>query len=560
MHQVIADIAQVCAEQGIEQAVISPGSRSAPLTLAFARHPRMRTWVVPDERAAAFIALGMAQQSQKTVALICTSGSAGLNYAPAVAEAFFRQVPLLIFTADRPPEWIDQLDGQTIRQQNLYGQHAKGAFQLPSDYTLPEHCWHLLRVVNEAALLCRQFPQGPVQVNAPFREPFYPPVGAPTTFSESLKIIRELPPELSLGAQAWAALEQDWAKAERVMVVGGQYRFSTKLQTALSVSGLPVVADVIGNLQAVGQSVRHHDVFLGNHSLAERLSPPDLLITFGQSLISKQLKKYLRQHLPAAHWHIQEAGAVADTFQVLTQIVRCSPEYFFSQLPTFLPQKTHAYFTEWQLADQHFAKTAETFFQQRSANAPLSEAEIVFRLLQSLDNNCVLHLANSMPVRYVNFFGLPAHARQITVWSNRGTSGIDGSVSTALGHALMQPDKTHILLTGDVGFFYDRNALWHSCIPNNLKILLVNNHGGGIFAFIEAGKHPEVQEFFITEQALSAKRTAEDARLHYEYCTHTATFAQQLHTWRISEKAALLEVATTVDGSMAIWQQLKSRL
>ena len=175
--QAVYNIAEICARHGITDVVLSPGSRSAPLTLAFARHPELTVRVVPDERAAAFIGLGIAQAQRRAVALVCTSGTAGLNYAPAVAEAFFQQIPLLIFTADRPPEWIDQLEGQTIRQHNLYGAHAKGAFEFPVETSHPDAKWHSARIINEAINLAQAAPAGPVQVNVPLREQFYPQAG-----------------------------------------------------------------------------------------------------------------------------------------------------------------------------------------------------------------------------------------------------------------------------------------------------------------------------------------------------------------------------------------------
>ncbi|MBC8082789.1 MAG: 2-succinyl-5-enolpyruvyl-6-hydroxy-3-cyclohexene-1-carboxylic-acid synthase, partial [Hymenobacter sp.] len=186
--QAIHNIAEICARHGITDVVLSPGSRSAPLTLAFARHPALTVRVVPDERAAAFIALGMAQAQRRVVVLVCTSGTAGLNYAPAVAEAYFQQIPLVIFTADRPPEWIDQLDGQTVRQHNLYGAHAKGAFEFPVDTSHADAKWHSARLINEAINLAQAAPAGPVQVNVPLREPFYPKAGEEIRYEQDVKI------------------------------------------------------------------------------------------------------------------------------------------------------------------------------------------------------------------------------------------------------------------------------------------------------------------------------------------------------------------------------------
>ena len=172
--QPIWNIAHICYKHGIENVIISPGSRSAPLTLAFARHENLNCKVVADERSAAFVALGIAQQTGKPVVLICTSGSAAYNYAPAIAEAYFQQIPLLVLTADRPPEWIDQLDGQTIRQNNIYGKHVKESYTLPVDLSHKDAIWHVGRIVSEAINLSKTYPFAPVHINAPFREPFYP--------------------------------------------------------------------------------------------------------------------------------------------------------------------------------------------------------------------------------------------------------------------------------------------------------------------------------------------------------------------------------------------------
>ena len=189
--QPVVNIAEICARKGVENVVLSPGSRCAPLTIAFARHPKLTVRTVSDERAAAFIALGMAQTTGKPTVLICTSGTAALNYAPAVAEAFFLQVPLLVLTADRPPEWIDQLDGQTIRQQQVYGQHIKRSFDFPVALENPDAVWHTERMVSEALNEAVAYPAGPVHINVPLREPFYPADGENLQYGTEVKVIEE---------------------------------------------------------------------------------------------------------------------------------------------------------------------------------------------------------------------------------------------------------------------------------------------------------------------------------------------------------------------------------
>jgi 2-succinyl-5-enolpyruvyl-6-hydroxy-3-cyclohexene-1-carboxylate synthase len=293
--QAVFNIAEICAQHGITDVVLSPGSRSAPLTLAFARHPayRGKLRVVPDERAAAFIGLGLAQATRRPVVLVCTSGTAGLNYAPAVAEAFFQQIPLLVLTADRPPEWIDQLDGQTIRQRNLYGAHAKGTFDFPADTAHADAKWHAERVINEAINLTLAGPAGPVHVNVPLREPFYPKAGEEVTYEQAVKIIHDDHSNTILPPAEILALRRQLRDAGRVLVVAGQQSENPTLTAALyefaEARQVPVVADSIANVGDV-PAVRRQDIFLAGLSQEQKADlRPDLLITFGQSLISKAL-------------------------------------------------------------------------------------------------------------------------------------------------------------------------------------------------------------------------------------------------------------------------------
>ncbi|UOQ77903.1 2-succinyl-5-enolpyruvyl-6-hydroxy-3-cyclohexene-1-carboxylic-acid synthase [Hymenobacter sp. 5516J-16] len=249
--QAVHNIPEICAQLGITDVVLSPGSRCAPLTIAFARHPAITVRTVPDERAAAFIGLGLAQAQRRAVALVCTSGTAGLNYAPAVAEAYFQQIPLVVFTADRPPEWIDQLDGQTIRQADLYGAHAKGTFTFPADTSHADAHWHAGRLVSEAIGLAEQFPAGPVQVNVPLREPFYPKAGEELQF-EPVKVTRELPGRSLLPAALLHELREAIQTTSRVLVVAGQHPADAELLLAVrqfaAAYQVPVVGDLIANL------------------------------------------------------------------------------------------------------------------------------------------------------------------------------------------------------------------------------------------------------------------------------------------------------------------------
>ncbi|MBT2557211.1 2-succinyl-5-enolpyruvyl-6-hydroxy-3-cyclohexene-1-carboxylic-acid synthase [Hymenobacter sp. ISL-91] len=612
--QAVHNIPEICAQLGITDVVLSPGSRCAPLTIAFARHPAITVRTVPDERAAAFIGLGLAQAQRRAVALVCTSGTAGLNYAPAVAEAFFQQIPLVVFTADRPPEWIDQLDGQTIRQTDLYGRHAKGSFTFPADTSHPDAEWHAARLVSEAINLAEQFPAGPVQVNIPLREPFYPKPGEELAFGP-VKVTRELPGRPQLPAAALQELRETLRDTGRVLVVSGQHPAEAPLRLALrqfaTAWQVPVVGDLIANLHqpaATGHNqhprfVSRQDVFLAvpEPGLKEALRP-ELLITFGQSLISKALKLFLRQHRPAQHWHIQAAGPVADTFQSLTQVIRMEPADFFAELsakredadrlqddaafpagptgpsrnvlpadatrvaprprlswpaPTETDSAKTTYLRPW-LAAENWATGLLTGFIQRP-DQPFNEFTSIFRALQQLPDGAALHLANSMAVRYANILGLPA-GRGAEVFANRGTSGIDGCTSTAVGAALAQPGRSVVLLTGDVAFFYDRNAFWHNYPTPNLRVILLNNHAGGIFRIIDGPRQqPELEEFFETRQTLTAANTAHDFGLRYFPVSTFAELDAALPVFFAAEGgAALLEVFTDSKTNAAFFEQYRT--
>ena len=616
-NQAVFNIAEICAQHGITDVVLSPGSRSAPLTLAFARHPayRGKLRVVPDERAAAFIGLGIAQATRRPVVLVCTSGTAGLNYAPAVAEAFFQQIPLLILTADRPPEWIDQLDGQTIRQRNLYGAHAKGTFDFPADTAHADAKWHAERVINEAINLTLAGPAGPVHVNVPLREPFYPKAGEEVSYETAVKIIRDDHSNTILPPAEILDLRRQLCEAGRVLVVAGQQAENPTLTAALyefaEARHITVVADTIANVGDV-PAVRHHDIFLAGLSKEQKADlRPDLLITFGQSLISKSLKLFLRDAAPAQHWHLQPTGEVADTFRSLTRIIRVQPAVFFQQLTvyetkdynragsqtsvSFLslreaqkasqgssailsdsedqgsnpgistePQPevsstpigaTEASLT-WQQADAAATAFLNQFFATK--DQPFNEFAAMRRALASLPDDTALHLANSMAVRYANILGLPTD-RPIDVFANRGTSGIDGCNSTAVGAALAQPERPVVLLTGDVAFFYDRNAFWHNYPTPNLRVVLFNNHGGGIFRLIDGPRQqPELEEFFETHQALTAENLCRDFSLRYLPVSSFAELEAALPVFFAPESgAAVLEIFTDSKTNAAFFEDYR---
>lgn len=545
-------------------AVICPGSRSAPLTLAFANHPNVRCFVVPDERSAAFMALGIAQNTGFPAALVCTSGSAAYNFAPAIAEAFFQHVPLLILTADRPPEMIDQLDGQTIRQKNLYGAHIKKYFELPVDEGTTQS-WYVNRLINEAINLSKSGTAGPVHINAPFREPFYPGKDEAIVYNP-VRVIQETLTDSQLSAPQISQLKAQWKSFKKVLIVAGQADYNPKvisaLQGLLKKIKVPVVGELLSNLHPVNNVIQLADLFLGQapEELKETLRP-ELLITFGKSIISKNVKVYLRKYPATQHWHIQSHGDYADTFLNLTQVIRCSPEFFFEHVPateakdTFRNQKQNNYYQLWQ-AEEHRATQAKLAY---CGEVQAGEFNLVRQVMEQLPSRCNLHLANSMSVRYANLVTLASKQKGIRVFSNRGTSGIDGCTSTTVGHSLVS-DVPNILITGDLAFFYDRNAFWHNYALPNLRVVVLNNHGGVIFSMIDGpgGRH-ESAEYFVTRQQLTAKSLASEFGIAYDSIDSPRRWKTALKNFfEFNGKTKLLELDSNQEKTIEEFNTLKS--
>ncbi|MBO0935975.1 2-succinyl-5-enolpyruvyl-6-hydroxy-3-cyclohexene-1-carboxylic-acid synthase [Fibrella sp. HMF5335] len=569
--QPILDLVDLLYKKGIRDVVISPGSRSAPLTLAVARHPGLTARVVPDERSAGFTALGMAQMSGLPVAIICTSGTAVYNLSPAVAEAYFAEVPLLLLTADRPLEWLYQQDGQTIAQDGLFGKHVKRSYQLPADYTHADARWFIERTGNEAVNLCVASPPGPVHINVPLREPFYP---APdeTFVYQAGRVVEALPVEPQLPTDAWHALLDEWDGTERKLITVGQLPYSPELMRVLTQISqefqVPVVGEIISNLGRNELFISSSDTLLAQKDtdLLERLRP-ELLITLGNSLLTRNLKTYLRAYPPTRHWHIRPTTArLIDPFRSLTTQIPMAPLPFLTKLLADIDyqrfrqgdddsDEESTYLTTWQTADRAARRLMESHLRE----APFTDWSATQRVLEALPDGSHLHLGNSMPVRYANLCGLDAR-QQVRVWANRGTSGIDGCMSTAVGAAL-RTQAVVTLLIGDVSFFYDRNALWQPDLPKNLRVVLLNNAAGHIFRIIDgSSSQPELETYFETPHDLTAQRTAADHHCDYEAVADQDALSEALSRFYApSDCPRILEIKTDKFVNEADFKAYKGR-
>jgi 2-succinyl-5-enolpyruvyl-6-hydroxy-3-cyclohexene-1-carboxylate synthase len=557
-QDIINNIAEICHQHGIENAIISPGSRNAPLTLAFSRHPQIQCFSISDERSAAFIGMGMAQAHRNPVALICTSGSASLNYAPAVAEAYFQEIPLIVITADRPPEWIDQWDGQTIRQENIYGKHVKKSYNVAVDLSHADAQWQTYRVINEAILETKTGVLGPVHVNIPFREPFYPEKSENWKYDKKIKIIKSTAGEKQLNENQIIELQSALKEKEKIAFVLGQETYSKEFLEAIDQLSqqlnIPVFADIISNGHELKNAIQLLDsICMKMLKETKKEEIPDLIISFGKSIISKNFKLFLRKNV-IVQWHIREHHAfIADPFQALTKQIEAKPTAFLEVINN---SSSREFLKLWQDKNLHAENKTHTFL----VNQSFSEFATLKELMKNLSEGSHLHLANSLSVRYANFIGLRAQ-KGIKVWANRGTSGIDGSTSTAVGHAMTNTEQNHFLITGDVAFFYDRNAFWHKYPYPNLKIILLNNQGGSIFRMIKGPKdQAELEEFFETEQRLNAKSLCQEFGIAHFSAHNSESFNTIKDKFLQYPHSAVIEIKTDSKNNQQLFEDFKNQL
>ena len=550
----ITELVAICAKKGITNVILSPGSRCAPLTLAFTRHPDIHARTISDERSAAFIALGMAQQLKQPVALVCTSGSAALNYFPAVAEAFFQQIPLLILTADRPAEWIDQYDGQTTFQPEVYGKHVKGSFQFPDSTSNPDQLWHSSRMVNEAINLTKQFPAGPVHINIPLREPFYPEKGEVLIFPEKPRVFNLVKSKTAPTDESLIKLKSRLEIVQRILIVPGQQSSDSQIQALLDQLAknqkAVIVTDSISNLQSK-ETISLHDHWLANEEISGGLKP-DLIVSFGKSIISKSLKLFLRK-TQASHWHIQPDGNAKDTYQRITRIIAASPSLFLNWLTQNLGTQNAEYYQQWHSLEKSISMNLPHILDKQV----FGEYSALASCLKKIPSLSKIHVANSMAIRYLNMLG----KRDPEVNCNRGTSGIDGSNSTAVGCTFTTKEIV-TLITGDMAFFYDRNAFWHNYAIPNLRIIMLNNHAGGIFRLIDGpANQPELEEYFETKQKLTAQHLATEFGFFYSKVVNQEELEASLKDfYEESLHPKIIEIETSSPANAEVLKSVKEKI
>ena len=525
-------IIEICLAKGIKNIVISPGSRNAPLTIGFVNNPEFNCYSIADERCAAFFALGIAQQTQKPTAVVCTSGSALLNYYPAFAEAFYSQIPLIVLSADRPQSKIDIGDGQTIRQENVFKNHSLYNANLTETASV-ENDLKINKAINIA------FAQkGPVHINAPFEEPLYQTVSkleVDVTISAFAKRQKKLSMDVII---EHAAI---WNASKKKLILVGENKPNKMdaeiIESLAKDDSVVVMTETTSNL--------HHSSFLNN--IDTIITPfsneefkdfqPDILITFGGMVVSKRIKAFLRKYQPTHHWHIDTLRAY-DTYGCLTQHFKVNPNQFFN---LFLPHAVPIQ-SDYRSTYEEVAVLRKRKHQEYLKSIPFSDFKAFEKIIPSLPQGCMLHLSNSSAIRYAQLFDINS---SITVFCNRGTSGIDGSTSTAIGAAVANV-KPAILIAGDVGFFYDSNALWNEYIPKNFKIILINNGGGGIFRILPGHEEtPVFNKFFETSHCFTAKQLSKMYGFEYSIASDETSLSKGLNTlYAQNDKPSILEVFT----------------
>jgi len=538
-RQGIKNIPEICARHGVRKVVIAPGSRNAPLIFAFTAQPELQCLSITDERSAAYFALGMAQQSGEAVALVCTSGTAVLNFAPAIAEAYYQNLPLLVFTADRPAEMIDQADGQTLRQSDIYGNYIKAHFDLPVETVLAADLQFSDRQVSQAIDTAVSYPQGPVQINVPLREPIY--TALPETHSNP-KIIKTIAAEVSPTKESLETLKRMWISYERKLVLFGVYPKDEQLnELANLLANEPDVLVIGENLSNISgeKIITRPESFFSSLSTEEKAAfKPDLLITIGHSSICKQIKLYLREYQSAEQWQFESSLPYIDTYKSLTTIIPGSATDTLRKMPL---GKTKSNYSEtFQVQNRIITQRHDAFV----TDAPLSDMSAVTNLLKLAPGGTTLHLANSTSVRWTQLF--PTRS-DLTYFCNRGTSGIDGSLSTAAGYAYASKQPT-VFLTGDLSFIYDSNGLWNNYIGDNFKIIVMNNNGGNIFRFIGDKQLMEKSlDFFTTPHQVKIKPLVEAYGLNYVGCDKTEDLEECLKSLFNADKSTVLEIFTDSD-------------
>lgn len=539
-------------EKGVSDIVYSPGSRNAPLLIGIEARKDFKTYQCFDERTAGFVALGIAVAKQKPVALCCTSGTALYNYGPAIAEAYYQNVPLIVLSADRPIEWIDQDDSQTLIQSGALHHIVKQSFDIPEDATFSlDSAWFVNRTVNEAINVATSNLPGPVHINIRLSDPLSKLVE--NNHCEHIRVIENIE-DTTLTDKAYKSLSEELCN-KNILIVAGFMNPNAKLNKALlklqKFENVWICCETLSNLHlpgnpyAIDRILNIIDLSENKDLILNKLCP-DILISIGGALVSRKLKEFLRNFSPDAIWTLGNTRLGVDCFKNLTKHINVSPENFFTSILKYLYKQKkncelsqdkieYKYKTQWCKLIEDSKKRDDEFFN----NEFWSELSAFKYILNNIPEDYNLFLSNGTPVRYGQLFTerIP-HA----VYSNRGVSGIDGTNATALGLSCSYSGKT-LLITGDLSFGYDTGILGLNKLNSRLKIIVINNQGGGIFRFINTTKNLECRErMFCANPGVPVKGLAEAYNWKYYEICNINSLEKEFQDFILSQDRAIMEI------------------
>ncbi len=539
----VQTIVQFLAKAGMKNVVLSPGSRNAPLSLSFHHHPFFDCRVIPDERVAAYYALGISLYSKQPTILVCTSGTAVLNYAPAIAEAFYQHIPLLVITADRPAEWIDQGDGQTIRQENVFSNFILKSFSLKGDSINHES---LNADLNDALNICL-LKKGPVHLNIALEEPLYK-LSEPKEDFCALNLLT--PPVDFIEEKMKSEMINFYHSAGKILVIAGQMDVNGNLETALEKLAINenvlVFTENTSNLNS-DKFISCIDRFIDGFSNEEKeLFKPDLLITLGDAVVSKKVKAWLRKHKPQQHWKIGREDLEMDTYRCEKHSVPVSAEFFINEILQW--NNSFSIYRSIGFSLNEKRKTKNDEFHSQTEFSDLKVFDLIYK---HLPKNSILHLGNSSPIRYAQLFD---SRKDMVFYSNRGTSGIDGCTSTAAGMADVS-GKCVTLISGDISFFYDSNAFWNDHLKN-LKVIVINNGGGGIFRIIDQPENiKDTELLFETRHQRKAEGIAKAFGVRYLSAKDENSLEKSVKQLYSDNLPTILEIFTPTEKNALILKQ-----
>lgn len=571
LHALISEL----VKNGVEHAVISPGSRSTPISLLLAEQEAINLHVHVDERSAAFFALGIAKASKKPTVIVCTSGTAAANYFPAIVEAKISRIPLIVLTADRPHELRDVGAPQAIDQLDLYGKHVKWFMEMSTPDNSPGMIRYAKTVGARAVSMAKQHPSGPVHVNIPLREPLIPDLDNLDRYrleeKEKPSIRMEIG-EFRISDdyfQDLAASLEGQGDRKGIIICGEIDRedFSAKVTQLAEKIGFPIIADPLSQLRSncvdTDIIIDTYDTFLRNEKVKSLLKP-DVIIRFGSMPISKPLTIFLRENESAKQIVVDGGSGYRDPNQLTTDMVYCEEEYFCEKLTSVISHcSINHYLNKWvdinELTKKELMQTTEI--------QEISEAKLFHSLGEMIPDDAVLFVGNSMPIRDLDTF-FHKQNKKVTIIANRGANGIDGTISTALGVGVIK--QPLFLIVGDLTFFHDLNGLVLSQLYKvPITVLLINNNGGGIFSFLPQVDLPRHFELlFGTPLDLDFKHAVEMYKGQYklidswkglERLFQDSNFKEGLRVWelRTNREKNLLEHRQMTEKIQKVLNQLE---